>query len=277
VLLMIQDVPAGNGVNRREVNSEGLEGLVDSMSRFPEMNINTYVGQMKSRNMMERVAKKLKLESLGYIIDDMPDTIEVLPVAESNLIQVNVTDQNPEMAAKIANTLANEFISFISETNDYRLKKLEGFLTEKSVSNSKELSKVVARQAYLQTYPGTVSLSQLEYMNYRIAQIDGVNKLLQKKLAEIQTARSITLGELKLAVVSPAGILLKPTSPKKALNMAVAFAAGVIVSIVLVFLLNHLDQVVVESEEIEAVLGLTVLGEVSAGSSNESEKRDRHG
>lgn len=63
-----------------------------------------------------------------------------------------------------------------------------------------------------------------------------------------------------LVVVSPAVLPDRPVSPNKTLNVAIAFAAGLLLSIGLVFLLDYLDQTIKTDEELTERLGLISMG-----------------
>ena len=63
-----------------------------------------------------------------------------------------------------------------------------------------------------------------------------------------------------LLVVSPAVLPDRPVSPNKTLNVAIAFAAGLLLAIGLVFLLDYLDQSIKTEEELTERLGLISMG-----------------
>ncbi|MDD9148831.1 Wzz/FepE/Etk N-terminal domain-containing protein [Sporolactobacillus sp. CQH2019] len=54
-----------------------------------------------------------------------------------------------------------------------------------------------------------------------------------------------------------------PVSPKPAINLAIAFMVGLMVSVGLAFLLEYLDNTIKTEEDIEKVLGLPLLGTIS--------------
>jgi succinoglycan biosynthesis transport protein ExoP len=66
-----------------------------------------------------------------------------------------------------------------------------------------------------------------------------------------------------LLVVSPAVLPDRPVSPNKTLNVAIAFAAGLLLAIGLVFLLDYLDQSIKTEEELTERLGLISMGHLS--------------
>jgi succinoglycan biosynthesis transport protein ExoP len=63
-----------------------------------------------------------------------------------------------------------------------------------------------------------------------------------------------------LLVVSPAVLPDRPVAPIKSLNVAIAFAAGLLLALGLAFLLDYLDQSIKSDEELTERLGLISMG-----------------
>ncbi|SHJ61529.1 Capsular polysaccharide biosynthesis protein [Clostridium cavendishii DSM 21758] len=61
-------------------------------------------------------------------------------------------------------------------------------------------------------------------------------------------------------LIDAATVPAKPDSPKPALNIAIAFVIGLMLSVGLVFLLEYLDNTVKDEEELKKILGCSVLG-----------------
>jgi receptor protein-tyrosine kinase len=66
-----------------------------------------------------------------------------------------------------------------------------------------------------------------------------------------------------LLVVSPAVLPDRPVSPNKSLNVAIAFAAGLLLALGLAFLLDYMDQSIKSDEELTERLGLMSLGHLA--------------
>jgi receptor protein-tyrosine kinase len=65
-----------------------------------------------------------------------------------------------------------------------------------------------------------------------------------------------------LLIVAPAVLPDRPVSPNKTLNVAIAFAAGLLVALGLTFLLDYLDQSIKSDEELTSRLGLIPIGHI---------------
>ncbi len=158
VLMVTQVMPE----NRNKSGGEGMEGLVDSITKLPEMTINTYVSQLKSEAVMERVIKELKLDKAGYTARNLARSVAVEADKDTELIKLAVTNTNPFLAAKIANTVTQEFMDFISETNKQQINKSMEFLQKQAAANGEELKKAAAKLNELEAQPrGVIMLEKL--------------------------------------------------------------------------------------------------------------------
>lgn len=63
-----------------------------------------------------------------------------------------------------------------------------------------------------------------------------------------------------VSVVDSAVAPLNPIKPKKLLNILIAFVVGLMTAVGLAFLLEYLDNTIKDSQDVENVLGLPVLG-----------------
>ena len=88
-----------------------------------------------------------------------------------------------------------------------------------------------------------------------IAEVKG----FQQQETQVPNART---GD-NLVVVSPAILPDKPVSPNKTLNVAIAFAAGLLVALGIAFLLDYLDQSIKSDEELTERLGLISIGHIA--------------
>lgn len=141
----------------------------------------TYGTIAKSRTVEENVIQELKLPLKP---DELDRKLSVNPVKDTEILEIKVQDQDPNLAAQIANSIAQKFSSSVIE-----IKKVD----------------------------------------------------------------SVSIVDLAVAPD-------KPIKPKKILNILLAFLVGIITAIGFSFLLEYLDNSVKTTRDIDAVLGLPVLG-----------------
>lgn len=97
----------------RQVTQNGQGSTVTNMAPMPVLTMNTYLGQLKSDVVMERVLKELNLPNQN--IADLSKMIDAKIVTDSNLIQVKVKNEDPVLAAQIANTLSKQYLKLMDE------------------------------------------------------------------------------------------------------------------------------------------------------------------
>jgi succinoglycan biosynthesis transport protein ExoP len=193
VLLRVNQA-APNDPTYSYTKGEGLEGMMNTISQLPEMTINTYIGQLESEAVMERVVKKLKLDQTGYTAGSLAGIVSVVAVKDTNLIELKVTNTDPYLATKIANTLTSEFLDFMSMTNEQQMGKSVEFLKKQVVANDKELKTAVTGLNNMEAQPrGPAIISQMietkstDLSKYQ-SQILQVNLEYQQALAGRQQA-----------------------------------------------------------------------------------------
>jgi succinoglycan biosynthesis transport protein ExoP len=83
---------------------------------------------------------------------------------------------------------------------------------------------------------------------------------LLQRFKEIGVAGGV--GVNNIAVVDPADVPRKPSSPRLLLNLAIALLAGLGLGVVLAFALEQIDEAIADPSEVERRLGLPLLGSV---------------
>jgi receptor protein-tyrosine kinase len=84
-----------------------------------------------------------------------------------------------------------------------------------------------------------------------------------RQIQSQETAISNSRTGDNLVVTSQAVVPDKPVFPNKTLNIAIAFAAGLLVALGIAFLLDYMDQSVKDDEELIGRLGLIPLGHIA--------------
>lgn len=236
VLLVTQAAEKPQVINQKDdVNS-----ILNNAYRIPVLTMNTYLGQIKSEALMQRVINKLHLDQMGYTPRYLAGQIDATAAKDSYLIDVTVSNSDPILAADIANTLSQEFMALISEKN------ME--VMDRSVKFLRDQVKNIKAELAVATDP------------YEKQRLQGVLTLLTEGITRTQIARSIDLGSTSLAVISPAIAPNSPVGPNINKNMAVALMLGLMASIALIFLLEFLDNTIRTPNDVATHLGLPVIG-----------------
>ena len=219
---------------------DDLSAIVNSVARIPVLTMNTYVGQIKSEALMQRVIDKLHLGDRGYSASSLAGQIKATAAKDSYLIDITVTNNDPQLAADIANTLVHEFMGTMTEKNQEQMDQSVRFLEQKMEQVRNDIEK-------------TTNSSER-------ARLQSMMTLLSEGITRTQIARSIDLGSTSLMVVSPAAARNSPVKPNKKLNITVAFLLGLMASVALSFVLEFLDYTIKTTDDVSQHLDLPVVG-----------------
>lgn len=102
-----------------------------------------YIGQLQSDAVMNRVISKLKLDRQGLNSRTLSEVIRIEAIKDTNLIELRVIHADPRLASTIADTMAGEFLTFLSEKNEEQMAKSVDFLKKQLAINDEELQKAV--------------------------------------------------------------------------------------------------------------------------------------
>ena len=88
------------------ISDSGNEGITTTEVTLNEKLIATYKEIIKSRNILEKVIDRLQLD---YTTSELAKNISVQQVSTSSMIKITVSNNDPELAQKIANAIGEEF------------------------------------------------------------------------------------------------------------------------------------------------------------------------
>lgn len=219
--------------------SNDPDNIVNNLARIPVLTMNTYVGQLKSDALMQRVIERMGLAQYGYTPRGLAGQVKVTSAKESHLLDVAVSNKDSQLAEDIANTLGQEFIASITERNQEVMNRSVVFLEEQMAAVRQELA-------------GAETKAERDRLEKTLT-------LLSEGITRTQIARSFDLGSTSLVVVSPAMDAVR-VKPNKKMNIAVAFLLGLMASTALAFVLEFLDNTIKIPEDIARHMDLPVLG-----------------
>ena len=188
----------------------------------------------------------------------LPDYI-VQPVPNSQLLEIAVTDTNPELAQAVANELANQLILQSPTASKPEEQEREFFVNDQLSSLQKKIiqteDEIVEKEEELGNAFSAREIAELE------TEIAG----LQSKLATLQSNYASLLANTRggavntLTLIEPATLPVNPVGPRKlytvllASMMAVALAAGT------AYILEYLDDSIKSTDDIKRISKLPAL------------------
>jgi uncharacterized protein involved in exopolysaccharide biosynthesis len=133
----------------------------------------------------------------------MGDIIKVSTPEKTNLIEITIIHTDPELAATMANTLAEEFVEFINEQGKEKVNQSIVFLENQVASEEEKLNAALdAYTSFLSESRGVAHVEQVYYA--KIALLTTLQtELAQTKVQLDSTRAGLAEGEKALAELSP--------------------------------------------------------------------------
>lgn len=128
--------------NIKEDSMENIDAIVEFYNKFPSMTVETYLEQVTAPQVLQKTIETLDLrgEDGTYITrKSLLSMIAISNTKNTNLIGVTVTNKDPELAAKIANTLGNVYVSFMTDNNRKQSDQLAAMLEEQLLAEQQKL------------------------------------------------------------------------------------------------------------------------------------------
>lgn len=150
-------------------------------SEDPNYTMESYLQQLKSTELLTKTAEILSKNGINVSVATLDATVSAVAINE-NTFQINVTNQNSKLAANIANTLADNFIPYITE----QVQKDGNYDVE-------EIEKQLAEAEKDMTVYGDVLnafIKQNKGISYVQAEIDGLKSLLARYNISISEIKS---------------------------------------------------------------------------------------
>ncbi|OQA91296.1 MAG: Tyrosine-protein kinase etk [Elusimicrobia bacterium ADurb.Bin231] len=259
---------------------------------------------MKSRTLAKKVIDELKLEKheefieSKNIIDSFLKRIYVEPDRGTRLVKLSAESYYPNLAAKMANTLADAYMEQNLENKLFASKEILKRLPDSasdnwdsgkedrldslpSVVNNTLIQSLKANYIKLETeyadlskrykdkHPSLVSLrAEMEQLKNRIdIEIKNIVESIKFELS----------GQLKtnnVRIIDPAEVPQNPIKPKKKLNILLAIIVGLLGGSGLAFFVDYTDNTIKTQQDIEQYLIIPFLGFIpKLTAKNKNEKK----
>lgn len=221
----------------------------------------TYAELIRKRPVLEPVIQQL---SLNETYENFLKHVSVSTVRDTQLLQVTVQYPQPQQAAEIANKIANLFITQMVESQGGDLSSTRESLRKQLATVEEEIRNTATEiQTLKSTNDGSspeVKAAEQSRLQSTLSQYQLLDSQLIKNeqdlaLAQVMTGRSVRTAD-------PAVPLDVPVQPKVLLNVSLGTAAGLILAIAIVFLIEYIDDTVKTSEDLERAISTPTLGVV---------------
>jgi uncharacterized protein involved in exopolysaccharide biosynthesis len=155
--------------------------------------------QVTNPHILNQVIKDLNLDPEKYDLNSLRDAIDVEAVKDTNLIRITVKDKNPEMAARMANTLAPRFVDFLSNALQEQMGKSAAFLKTQMQEEQKNLQAATEELKKFMAQPQSVNELQQDIEAKLKLITDFKTQLVQLDVDEKATRASLESARARLS------------------------------------------------------------------------------
>lgn len=238
------------------VEPESVQSDPDMLGRvfFMDQELQTQLQLMRSEALAARVADTLSMGSEDAVLSKVSTAV----VPETRVIQVTATDGDPEQAAQLAQTVAEQYLEFRREDALDRLVQATSTIRQQLEAGREEVDRLDA-----EIEQATDSTRRNVLGQDRQNTADEVAEL-RTQLSRLESAEPVTRGGGQ--IIQDAEVPGSPASPKPAQNTLVAMVLGLGVGLVLAIAVETVDRTVRTIDEAGAVTGRPVLGRIPLAS-----------
>jgi uncharacterized protein involved in exopolysaccharide biosynthesis len=217
----------------------------------------------------------IEVEShLKDTIKQVRDSITVNWVKNTNIIEISFENNNPELAAEIANTIAAVFVDKSIIMNRSKASEVKKFIEEQLLEKEKELTEEEDKLQYEKR------LEELPDKELRLARLEravrvseNIYLLLLEKYQEARINEVMEFGDIR--IIDKALAPDEPIKPNKKLNLVIGGILGLMLGVMMVFFLEYMDNTIKNTEDVERILNLPILGVIPKDTPEKKKKRKR--
>ena len=173
-------------------------------------------------------------------------------IQNTQLIQVTVTDTDPQRAAAIANTLGSVFTEQIQNLQSVRFEQSKSSLTQQIAEMETQL-KQVGDQLVVTTDPLERSQLETRQTQYQLIYSTLLSSFEQLRISEAQSTTIV-------AQVEPATVPLRPDNQNDTQYILLAAFVAMLLTAGVISAANLLDNTVRNPNELSHQMGLPILG-----------------
>lgn len=195
--LLVRQASAADRSVSKDISD--IEDVVDTVSSIPQMTMQNYVSQVKNQTLLNKVIDQLELDKDIYNASSLGRMISVSDISNTNMIQITVTNSDPNLAAKVANTLSEEYVKFITDTIQQQMNQSVNFMQELINKEEIELEVISKKLRNFQAQPKSVDFldSEVSSVTANIAAYRSKYYALQVELERYNTGVARIFSQLE--------------------------------------------------------------------------------
>lgn len=220
-----------------EESAVNLQTPMIDLANYKELAFSTII--------LKRTIEKLELDMK---LRELRKMVAIEKPADQANVTLTISNTDPELAASIANTIAEELIAYINEMEQKNFDKVINTIevqidqAQNNLNQSVDKLKEYKAANYNNNSELDLIKQELEEkkLQNEINRREDLVDLLNTKILELQVTRAFTKTEDNIIILSPAYAPDNPVKPNKKLNVAIAGVLTLMLSTFGVFLIEYL-------------------------------------
>jgi succinoglycan biosynthesis transport protein ExoP len=216
--------------------------------------VQTYAETARSSPLRKAAMTALGLSRLpSYVVRVLPNTL---------MLEISVTDTDPQRAQAVANELAHQLILRSPATTDQEQQQRQAFVNQQLDELEASITETRAEiDRYRKELEKMTSARQIADTQAQIAALESKLRTLQANYAAMLA--NTRRGAINvLSIVEPAALPVRPVGPNRVTPIALAAAIGLALAVGGAYLLEYLDDTVKRPEDAQRALGVNILGAI---------------
>lgn len=258
--LAVKDQPATYQTSTTLMIGQAIEQVNPNYGDFytSDRLAQTYSELIKREPILRATARALGFEEQWRVLRGQ---VAVTLVAGTNLMEIRVTDTDPQRAKLIADELANQLMTAVQasrpqDSNRAFIEQQSAALPPKIEAAQQEIQKLDAELS------GAFSAREIQDIQSRINTLEGQINNWRATFAQYQLLLGDT-GVNVLTVIEQAQVPNVPVGPQWLMQVLLAAAIGAMLAVGAAFLIEYLDDTVKSPDEVLKTMGLTTLGAIT--------------
>ncbi|HET6350509.1 MAG TPA: polysaccharide biosynthesis tyrosine autokinase [Coriobacteriia bacterium] len=235
-------------VLEKDTGAALLGTVLSDFSSQPERGLQTQVQLMRIRPLAEQVVKQLDLQMSPA---ELLKKVEITAAGQTNVVNITVTDEDPQRAADIANAIATAYVGWSRETRRESIK---------AAADEVEQRLDEAQNQILTLGKKIEASGKSDQLAAELQIATGTYTTLAERLEQLRVNEQLEVGSGR--VVSEAVAATVPVSPKMLTNTVVGLLAGLLLGLGMAYLAEYLDNTIKSTEQAEKIFGAPVLGRI---------------
>lgn len=221
-----------------------------------------YAALVKREVILGPVVERLQLSFGWTVIRDR--MLQTRIDRGANLLEIKITDTNPDRAAAIANAISEQLIAYTPNAPEKiaaQQAEISRQLNETQANIQAVEAKIAELEGRLANLSSAIDISDVQ------SQLEALQRTRQRYLDEyanlINLSNQTSVNTLSL--FEPARPAVEPLPKKRALTLAIAGGGGLLMAIVACLILDRLDERWRNGSELLSRTGIRSLGDVPEG------------